>query len=229
MIALETVGFAPCYHMRNLLSDLEHGLPLWEAVAEGRPDWDAIFGDSQSTCDWPSARFYKELAELYPDAKVILTIRDGSSWVQSMRETVWALCAPQALMHHLSEAQATIDPLWRRYIDLMGRFNWDDGTGAFAPWADTFDDQRFAAAMDSWNDEVKRTVPAERLLVWDPREGWEPMCDFLEVGVPADPLPHTNDKSAFKEGIMGGAVSAINAWWDARERPSESLHGAAIS
>ena len=64
LFALEELGFGPCYHMRDLLADLEAGLPLWEAAAEGRPDWDAIFGAAQSTVDWPSARWYSPPASL---------------------------------------------------------------------------------------------------------------------------------------------------------------------
>jgi hypothetical protein len=238
MISLERLGFAPCYHMRNVLGDLEHELPRWEAAADtiwsgdpsvaGQVDWEGIFGDAKSTCDWPSARFYKELADAYPEAKVILTVRDAQGWVRSMRETVWAINAPGKIMHHLCEAQALLDPLWRRYLDLMRRFNWDAGTGAFAPFDETFTDEGLAAAMERWNEQVKRTIPAERLLVWDPAEGWEPLCRFLDVDVPDEPLPRTNDTSSFKEGIIGGALNAINAWWDARERPEEGLHGAAL-
>src|ERR1019366_8248692 len=71
MLALESLGFGPCYHMRDLLADLEGGLPLWEAAAEGKPDWQRIFGEARSSADWPSARFYQELIEYYLSAKVI--------------------------------------------------------------------------------------------------------------------------------------------------------------
>src|SRR5215467_12103011 len=76
MVALEQLGFGPCYHMRDLLADLEQGLPLWEAVANGAPDWPAIFGAADSTVDWPSARYYRELMDYYPEAKVLLSVRD---------------------------------------------------------------------------------------------------------------------------------------------------------
>jgi hypothetical protein len=229
MIAFERLGFAPCYHMRDLLGDLEHGLPLWEAVADGDPDWDAIFGDAVSTCDWPSARYYKELIDVYPEAKVVLTVRDGEGWVRSMRETVWAIHWGESVLRYVSEARGVIDPLWHRYTDLMGRINWQQGTGAFAPAEDSFTDQGFVRTMERWNQDVSRTVPAERLLVWDPRDGWEPLCEFLETDVPAEPLPRTNDTNAFKEGVLGGALQVVNEWWDQRERPTESLHGAQLS
>jgi hypothetical protein len=226
MIALEQLGFGPCYHMRNLLGDLEGELPAWERTLEGDPDWGAIFGDAQSTVDWPSARYYRDLMEVYPDAKILLSVREAEGWVRSMRETVWGIFHGNSLMRHMSDARTTVDPLWRRYIALMGRMNWDEQIGALA--GDTADDTAFAQIMERWNDEVRETVPSERLLVWDPRDGWEPLCRFLEVDVPADPLPRVNDTAAFKEGIIGGALAAVNEFWEARERPAHGLHGAPL-
>lgn len=227
MIALEQLGFAPCYHMRDLLGDLESGLPLWESAADGNPDWDAIFGDAQSTCDWPSARYWPQLIERYPDAKVVLTVREPEGWVRSMRETVWGIFFADSVMRHLSDARTVLDPLWRRYITLMTRMNWDEETGAMA--GDTFSDAGMAEIMNRWNDSVREGVPAERLLVWDPREGWEPLSAFLEVETPSEPLPRVNDTASFQEGIVGGALAAVQEWWEARERPASGLHGAPLS
>jgi hypothetical protein len=81
--------------------------------------------------------------------------------------------------------------------------------------------------MHRWNERVKSAVPADRLLVWEPRDGWEPLCDFLEVAVPDEPVPNANDTAAFKEGVIGGALNVLNQWWDQRERPSSGLHAAA--
>jgi Sulfotransferase domain len=227
MVALEQLGFGPCYHMRDLLADLKTGLPLWEDAAEGSPDWERIFGDSRSTLDWPSARFYRELMDYYPDAKVLLSVRDGEAWVRSMRATVWGMLHGDSVIHHVSDARAVLDPLWQRYIALMRRISWQEDTGVLA--GETSTDAGLAAVMNRWNEEVKCTVPAERLLVWDLSEGWEPLCDFLEVDVPADPLPRLNDTVSFREGIIGEAIGVVNEWWDERERPTSGLHGAALS
>lgn len=227
MFALEQLGLGPCYHMRDLLSDLELGLPLWERAAEGSPDWPAIFGPARSTVDWPSARFYAQLMDVYPEAKVLLSVRDAKDWVSSMRETVWGVFHGDSVLHHLSDARCCLDPLWRRYVALMRAISWDPSTGALAGETDT--DAGLAAVMERWNETVQLTVPAERLLVWNPEEGWDPLCEFLELPVPAEPLPRLNDTISFREGIIGGALDVLNEWWDARERPASGLHGAALN
>ena len=228
LVALEQLGYAPCYHMRDMLADLEKGLPLWEAVADGNPDWEVIFGDAQSTVDWPSARYYRELMDYYPDSKVLLSVRPGADWVRSMRKTVWGIFHGHSVIHHVSDARAAIDPLWERYTKLMYRMSWDPEQGG-ALAGDTDDDDELARIMERWNDSVKATVPPERLLVWDPAEGWEPLCAFLEVEVPDGPVPRLNDTASFREGIIGGALQLLNDWWEERERPAHGLHGAPLS
>jgi hypothetical protein len=227
MFALEQLGVGPCYHMRDLLADLESGLPLWEGAAEGSPEWTRIFGEARSTVDWPSARYYRELMEHYPEAKILLSVRDAEDWVPSMRETVWGIFHGESLLRHLCDARARLDPLWRRYTALMGQMTWDDEVGVLA--GETSTDAGLAAVMERWNQTVRDTVPADRLLVWNPREGWDPLCDFLEVEVPTEPLPCLNDTKSFREGIIGGALDVVNEWWAARERPASGLHGAALS
>ncbi len=221
-IAFEKLGFAPCYHMRDVFMDMERGLELWDAVVRGEPDWEAIFGDAQSTCDWPGARYYKELLDYYPDSKVVLSVREPEGWVRSMRETIWAIYFGDSVMHHLCQARAVLDPLWRKFMEEMVCMTWDEHS--LGPPEATYDDAGLAAAMNRWNERVQRDVPADRLLVWEPRQGWEPLCDFLEVPVPDEPLPNTNDTAAFKEGILGGALAVVNEWWEQRERPTTGLH-----
>ena len=225
MVALEMLGFGPCYHMRNVLMDLENELPKWEAAQDGGRDWDAAFGDAQSTVDWPSARFYADLIEHYPDAKVLLSVRDGDSWVRSMRETVWGIYFGDTVMRHVSDARACVDPWWRRFIELMNRMNWEEGASMAG---DHHSDNGFIEIMNRWNEGVRQTVPADRLLEWYPTDGWEPLCRFLEVDEPSDPVPNLNDTASFKEGIIGGGLGKLNAWWDQRERPATGLHGAKL-
>ena len=212
--------------MRDLLADLEKELPLWERAAEGDADWERIFRGRHSAVDWPAGRYYRELADYFPDAKVVLSVRDGVDWANSMRHTVWAVYFGDSVMHHVCEARRPIDPLWDRYIKLMTHMTWDPQTGALP--GDTNTEDGMIAAMERWHGRVKSAIPADRLLVWNPREGYEPLCEFLDVRVPSEPLPRLNDTHAFREGIIGGALSVLTDWWATRERPTEGLHGASL-
>jgi hypothetical protein len=224
LIAFEQLGFAPCYHMRDLMADWDRGLTLWEAVAAGNPDWDAIFGDAQSSCDWPSARYYREQLEHYPDAKVVLSVRSAEGWVRSMRDTILPMYFGDSVMYHVCQGRRQVDRNWDRFIRLMWHMCWNEDTGGIAGDLDT--DEGLAAIMERWNAEVKDSVPAEKLLVWDPADGWAPLCEFLEVAVPDGDLPRVNDTAAFTEGILGGGLAVLNEWWDQRERPASGLHAA---
>jgi hypothetical protein len=225
MFALEQLDCGPCYHMRDLLMDLEGGLPLWEAALDGRPDWEAIFGEACSTVDWPSAFYYRQLMDHYPEAKVLLSVRGGEEWALSMEKTIWGMWHGDSVIHYLNKARTVVDPVWARYITMMGRMNFEPG-GAFEGATDR---AGLIAAMERWNEGVKAHVPAERLLVWNPAEGIEPLCEFLGLELPQDELPRLNDTKAFREGIIGGALDSVNDWWGAREQPTEGLHGAAVS
>jgi len=225
LMVLEQLGFAPCYHMRNLLGDLSNALPVWEGLLAGELGLEQILGGFESCCDYPASRYCVELAELYPDAKVLLSVRSGESWARSLRETIWPMYFGHSVMHHVNEARSVIDDEWRRFLELMVHMTWDAQTGALVG-ADTADDAELAAIMERWNEHVKASIAPERLLVWNPVDGWEPLCEFLEVPVPDGPVPHVNDVTSFHEGVLGGALAKLNAWWDRRERPAQGLHGA---
>jgi Sulfotransferase domain len=208
-VALEILGFEPCYHMVNVLGNLDVA-PRWQEALEGKSEWDDIFGDFQATVDWPGAFFYRDLMEAYPEAKVLLSVRDGEAWERSMGETIWGIFFGDMLIHDLSTAWSRVDPKWASYISLMkamwqksglmGNENEGPGSGAMA------------RAMERYNQEVISVVPPERLLVWSPRDGWGPLCDFLDVAVPQVPVPHINDAKQFGERIVDAAVDALNRW-----------------
>ncbi|HIK64031.1 MAG TPA: hypothetical protein EYG02_03245, partial [Henriciella marina] len=92
-LALEQLGYGPCYHMEAVFNDLENRVPQWNDALAGEPEWDAIFDSFQSGVDWPIAGFYKELYAAYPDAKFILSIRSPESWAASYGDTIAKLIA----------------------------------------------------------------------------------------------------------------------------------------
>jgi hypothetical protein len=137
-----------------------------------------------------------------------------------MQNTINQVFFGDTLIHHLVRTRYQIDPPFAAWIDLLREMNFGEERGAFG----TSDDPAaMAAAMERWNQAVIDTVPAERLLVWDPKEGWEPLCEFLEVPVPDVPLPHVNDTENFQKNlIMGPAIEAINAWWEQNGPPEDA-------
>ena len=220
LIALEMLGF-PCYHMRDMMSDLATSVPQWRKALEGDGDWEEIFEGKESIADWPGGYHWRELMDVYPDAKVMLSVRDADSWVRSMHNTIAAIWFGDNLMHHLAMAQYHIDPLYASWIDVLG----DMWTKADIMMAGRDDADTMAADMNRWNQEIIDTVPSERLLVWYPTDGWEPLCEFLEVPVPDGPVPNVNDTENFQKNlIMGSAINVINAWWD-ENKPQEHRPG----
>ena len=210
-VALESLGVAPCYHMVDVLADLDR-VRLWRDAFDGNGDWDTIFAGYDSTVDWPGSYHTLELVDRYPDAKVLLSVRPGEAWAKSMHETIISLLrGPDTLLYHLSEARALVDPGWRGFLDLMEVMWGKSGL------LDDLSPAALARAMERYNDEIQSSVP--NVLVWRPQDGWEPLCDLLGVPVPDGPFPHANDSAMFTVNLAGGALAALNAW-RAQEPPA---------
>jgi hypothetical protein len=181
--ALELLGFAPCYHMLEVIvhpPDVAH----WRAAVAGRPvDWRQFFRNYRATVDWPACEFYQELMAVYPDAKVLLNVRDPERWYDSMASTIYPL--NMAVPHWLRRLVPHLDRFLRLNMEML----WQGRFGG------RFEDRNHAIEVYTRHvEEVKRVVPPERLLVFDVKEGWEPLCRFLGVPVPTDQsFPHLND------------------------------------
>ncbi len=210
MIALEMLGL-PAYHMRDMMADPTTSIPQWRAAFEGNGDWDTLFAGKESIVDWPGSYHWRELMDVYPDAKVLLSVRSPESWVESMHNTIAQIWFGDTLMHHLSRAQYHVDPLYASWLDLLK----DMWTKADIMVSSNADPAEMAAGMERWNQDVIDSVPADRLLVWNPKDGWEPLCELLGLDVPSEPMPNVNDTENFQKNlIMRPAIDAINAWWD---------------
>jgi hypothetical protein len=207
-VALEMLGLGPCYHMVNVLMDLDEAA-IWQRAIEGEDIWDQVFDGFQATVDWPGSFFTRELAEKYPDAKVLLSTRDPEAWVKSMRDTIWGLFYGDMMQRDLSNARARIDSKWKSYMDMMEGM-WER-SGLIPRGGDTTPEE-MAIAMEHYHEEIQRDIPADRLLVWSVGEGWEPLCEFLEVPVPDTPFPRLNDSKEFSERLIDGALLVLKEW-----------------
>jgi hypothetical protein len=190
-VALEQLGLGPCHHAIEIFNDPAR-VPLWEAALDGQPiGWDRLLAGYRSTVDWPACTHYEELIEVYPRAKVVLTVRDPERWYESVRTTIYDIHGSSdgpGFMPPMEETPPEIRPA----RELMDRVIFRDTFG------NRFGERSHAIEVfEAHNAEVERRVPAERLLVYEVREGWAPLCDFLEVAVPDAPFPHLNDREAF--------------------------------
>lgn len=197
-VALEELGFGPCYHMTEVFAHPEH-VGSWEAAARGEPvDWEELFHGYRASVDWPGAAFYREQMERYPDAKVILTMRDPERWYESARGTIFNI---------QKVASSPIFSMAALFVPRMRQMRRVAAMASDLAWNRMFhggfEDRGYAIeAFERWNEEVKRSVPPEKLLVYEVKEGWGPLCEFLGVEEPADePFPHLNDGEAFRKMI----------------------------
>jgi hypothetical protein len=195
--SLETLGYKRSYHMKELLVNPQM-LHFWKTLDEtGDTDWDALYANYDATVDFPCYPWYKEHMKRYPDAKVILTVRDFESWYKSVTNTVLT-AGPQTPGEKIKMmGKLLTSSRARQVVGVIKFFKFKFFTKEFEG---QFEDKAYAEAK--WNahiEEVKRVVPKEKLLIYDVRDGWKPLCEFLGVPEPPEPLPHLNKKENFKE------------------------------
>lgn len=181
-LALEELGFAPCHHMIEVIANpaqAEH----WAAVTRGEDvDWEAVFDGYGAQVDFPGAAVWHELSIAFPEAKVVHTERPEAEWLASYASTI-------GKFFRLRQSLPLPPPLVAPF-ETMDRLIVDGIVGGH-------DEASVIAAYRRNNQKVRDTIPADRLLVFAPSDGWEPLCRFLDVPVPATPFPRTNARDEF--------------------------------
>lgn len=174
-MALEVLGFGPCHHMEDVNASADQKA-LFRAAGRGEPvDWDAAYVGYNSAVDWPTAYFWRELAEHFADAKIILTVRNSEDWYKSVKSTILAL-SPGA-------DPASFGEVVIRQKIFGGR---------------TDDETHCIGVLEANTAEVIRSLPPERLLVYQVSEGWPKLCHFVSVPIPTVPFPTSNSTAEFK-------------------------------
>lgn len=188
--ALEILGLSPCHHMEEVFADPAQ-VDLWVAWTAGQPvDLTRMFAGYRAQVDWPGAHVWRELAVAYPDAKVIHTLRPAEKWWASFSRTIGKL-----MTHHRSiDLPPHLVAMMGVGEEIIGRRTFD------GKWTDR---DTALAAFARREAEVRAAIPAERLLVFDVAQGWEPLCAFLGKPVPDRPFPNKNQTEEFWSDIGG--------------------------
>lgn len=197
--SLEILGFKPCYHMIEAANNPHHAYE-WQKLSQGQNiDWEVIFAGYQAALDLPSQRYYKELMQAYPNAKVLLTIRDPESWYQSINSTFFQMGAERTFLDMvwyrlrclLSKRKRQLDLLDKLTSKILGQDYFQNRLA---------DRQFILDFFDMHTEAVKLHVPADKLLIYEVKSGWQPLCDFLECPIPEGiQFPHLNDTQSFRQ------------------------------
>jgi hypothetical protein len=188
--ALEELGQGPTFHMIDLIREPER-LPDWQAAADGEAvDWTKVLAGYESTVDWPGCTFWRDMVATWPDAPVLLNVRDPEAWHRSCLDSIHA-AKELGLAGKLDSGTETPPS-----VEVMQFINGMIWQGTFDG---RFEDKDYAIEVFHRHvADVKAAVPADRLLVYEVAEGWEPLCSFLGVDVPDHPMPHLNDTASFR-------------------------------
>ena len=186
-LAINRLGFGPCHHMEEVIRDVPEQVRLWTAALNGHPDWNATYKGFESAVDWPTAAFYSELVDVYPSAKFVLTHRDPEDWADSFGATIYKL------VEERDKAPPVMKDFLAMCYGVVARTGFPAGLNRDA----------LIVAFTAHNEAVKRSVPADRLLVYQVKEGWGPLSKFLGTEVPEEPFPRTNNRAEFWELVSG--------------------------
>ncbi|MEU6073932.1 sulfotransferase family protein [Micromonospora sp. NPDC047074] len=199
-LALEELGFGPCYHLKELVNEPSRAAE-WLTVAEdpASADWKQLYADYNSAVGTPTTTFWRYVIEAFPDAKVIVTVRDPNEWYDSATRTIGEALEPPLPVRLLT---------WRprREPDLL------DAVQRIArqhEGGQVTDREEAVAAFEQHLADVRAHVPADRLLFYRVRDGWGPLCAFLGVPEPVTPFPRENDRATFRRRIRKGVTRVI--------------------
>lgn len=197
-MALEQLGFGKCYHMFELFQHPE-GIVYFQKADRGETvDWDKLFEGYRSAVDMPVNIYHKQLMALYPEAKVIHTMRDAEAWYASAIGTIfWATKPSLGRMLNVM-VRMPFSPVLRKRLKVMQY----DGKMMDKEFGKNLHDKKeVIRRYNAYNDAVLQTIPKDRLLVYDVKSGWEPLCAFLNVPVPGVPFPKSNTREEFMKQV----------------------------
>jgi len=182
-IVLEQLLGGTCHHMVEVFEHPDE-VPVWHQAALGNmPDWQQFLGEYNAIVDWPGGAFYEEIADAFPDAPVLLSVRDPDAWYRSATNTIFHAIDPDAPAGDNAWLDMVVALIHNRFCD------------------DFQNPDAMKKAFVAHNDKVRDTIAKDRLIVWQPEDGWAPICNALGLGVPDGPIPVTNTTNEFRERL----------------------------
>ena len=205
-MALEKLGYGKCYHMEELFRN-PSGIAHWKnAYEKQKVDWEALFKNYQSIVDFPGAIYYKEIANAFPDTKVILSVRDPEAWYQSVRSTIYGFDPGSAIKLKML-FKMPFSETARNLFQVIMQSNkaiWDNY------FEGKFDNKNYAIRRFHQHiEEVKKVIPKQQLLIFEAKDGWNPLCKFLGKEIPSEPYPNSNKKADFHTWAKGIVLDVL--------------------
>jgi hypothetical protein len=197
-VALKQLGF-PCYHMMEVLQNKANAthLDFWRMVANTpagtQHDWEQVFSRYTAAVDFPASCVWRELLAAYPNAKVLLTLhpKGAEAWYESTIDTIYFTESRWQF-----KVLKLTTPFGRKFGDMTRKLLWQRTLKG------TMNDRSRAIAQYRQHiEDVRASVPGDRLLIYSVDQGWAPLCKFLGVPIPAGPFPNVNDRADIKKII----------------------------
>lgn len=155
--------------------------------------------------DPPVLWLVPELLEVFPDAIVIVTMRDKKSWAVSMAGIIDLIkIDTMEILFFWVKSLRWGPTLWRLFttthVELHNK--------------EQIADEK--VLLECWNDHMawlEKHVPKQKLFFYDVKDGWEPLCKILGVPVPEDvPFPRLNDAKAIETAFRNWSLQGIGMW-----------------
>ena len=187
--ALRHLGFTVFDWEEQAFDFLDHWVDVFQNGT--KPDVRRVYQNADVCIDIPGLFFFEEILEGFPDCKVILSVREEDPWIESLvrqLDSLYALRFKPVSM--LSPTARKMEYVFDSFLDaIYGSCN-------------TRSTCVIRKRCRIHNHRVKSIVPADKLLVYNVKQGWKPLCDFLECDVPTVAFPHENIKSEITNTIM---------------------------
>ena len=197
-LAIEQLGVGKCYHMVELFQQPERLKYFKKAEKGEKVNWNELFDGYKAAVDYPVARYYKKITEFYPEAKVIHTLRDPEEWYESASATIFWASNPYSLRILKMAVHLPFSSEARRRIPVL-MYNRKLSELEFGK--DLENKEKVIKRYNKHYEEVIKTIPDDRLLLFDPKSGWEPLCRFLKLPVPLIPYPKSNTRKEFLDRV----------------------------